>query len=112
MLTEATREKIYASLYYLGPLGLIALLKRSSEFEKFHAVQGLSLFCFFSLLVVWMLFSLWVVPVLALVGLLGFLGVVFWLGYGWSAVWRGQRLPLLGLEFISRPLASLLLEEV
>jgi len=111
-MNKEIKEKIYASLYYLGGLGIVCFLKKSTSFEKFHAVQGLSLFSFFSLLVIWLFISLWLVPILSFLSIIGFLGVIFWLGYGLSSVWRGQKLNLLGLEFISRPLSSRLIEEV
>lgn len=111
-MKKDTKEKIYASFYYFGSLGIISFLKKSTSFEKFHAVQGLSLFCFFSLLVIWLFLSLWLAPVLSVLSAVGFLGVIFWLGYGLSSVWRGQKLTLMGLEFISGPLASFLIEEV
>jgi len=112
METETFKEKILAGVYYLGPLGIIAFLKPSSDFEKFHAVQGLSLFCFFILLILWAIFSLWIVPVLAIISLLGLLAIVFWLGFALYIVSKGEKLGLPGLEFLITPLKQYLVEEI
>ncbi|MCD6422129.1 hypothetical protein J7L13_02145 [bacterium] len=106
----STKEKILSLIYYLGPWGIIAFFRPSSDFEKFHATEGLSLFVFFLFLIAWLWFSLWVVPVLSVISGIGFLAIFFWLGYAIYAVLKGKKLNLVGLEPISRFLRSVLEE--
>lgn len=106
------KHKLLVASYYLGPLGLIAFMKESDKFEKSHAVQGLSLFYFFVLMLLFLAFCLWVVPILSILAAIGILAVFFFLGFGWYNVFHEQRMKLPGLEFLSKPIRNIVIEEV
>jgi len=112
MGTISFKEKLLAGIYYLGPLGMVAFLKKSTDFEKFHAIQGLALFYLFTILVIWGIFSIWVVPLLVGLTIVGFLAVIFWLGFALYSVAKEQKMQLPGLEFLTFPLKQYLVEEI
>jgi uncharacterized membrane protein len=87
-------------------------MKQSDKFERSHAIQGLSLFYFFVLMVLLLILAIWLVPILSLVALLGILACFFFLGFGWYHVFREQRMKLPGLEFLSRPIRRIVMDEV
>ena len=106
------KHKLLVASYYLGPLGLIAFMKTSDKFEKAHAVQGLSLFYFFTLMILFLSFCLWIVPILSILAAVGILAVFFFLGFGWYNVFNEQRVKLPGLEFLSQPIRKIVVEEL
>jgi len=112
MEETTSKERIICSIYYLGPWGVIAFLKKSSNFEKFHAVQGLGLFYFFFLMILWLVFSLFVLPALAFVSFVGFLTIIFWLGTGIWAAATGKKVKLVGLDFLTSRLRERFIESV
>ena len=107
-----TKHKLLVASYYLGPMGLLTLFKSSDDFEKFHAIQGLSLFYFFVLMILLMIFCLWVVPILAILAGIGILAVFFFLGFGWYGVFSEQKMNLPGLQFLSKNIKAISFEEI
>jgi len=112
MKKATSKERVLSSLYYFGPLGVIAFLKNSSDFEKFHAIQGLGLFYLFILLMLWAFFSLFVVPILVVVSLIGFCGILFWIGEGLYYSISGKKVRLKGIEFLTSALKESLIQKI